>query len=491
MSSTKCFSLWDYIVLASVPYIQKARINSMRDVLDYEVNFEYPYHLSNLGDLNPANAVNYGFTDIDTWLETRQMIDSVSMHWVMPELLWGVSEPDNVGGDHMHVQPYYFNETQFSFGAKSAGTAGNYGQGLSVREGESAAMSYPVLREGIRLSYLDKFYSMDQRSMRLSLDRMTRCPYGPSISDNQKVAVYKYGQSSDGIPVVQGKVTIANLLSTPREMGFTMRAPYGTLRVADNIVIKSGNVPSSVLTNMPGVYGFASFAGDSVSETSGVTPALSFDQDIYGQSCFRLYAWKGVKTVGNAILDEAHTNINRAQAFRQFWDCRPAALLYDGINKLSSSDYKSKNSLGLALSINDIFDQAEAISSGLKLVPNESMFIPFTNGSASSEWGYQEKITADKMSIISLQKYFWTRLQKLPMILSPWDVCDENASFIPRYDIFDWAHFFGLAGFLASDYNQDVYDRINQIQSQGYLFISDPFVDASPIIQEAKRYTDT
>jgi hypothetical protein len=115
------------------------------------------------------------------------------------------------------------------------------------------------------------------------------------------------------------------------------------------------------------------------------------------------------------------------------------------------------------------------------------MFSPFVTIKNN---GVEEQST--EFSILSLQKAFWTRIQKLPFALSPWDAvafvkhAGENA---PKVDPYDLLYYFGLAGFRSSDYNEDIYNRETERFNKGFLFTKDPFVASSPIFRDAIKYT--
>lgn len=88
--------------------------------------------------------------------------------------------------------------------------------------------------------------------------------------------------------------------------------------------------------------------------------------------------------------------------------------------------------------------------------------------------------------VISYQRSMNTRLQFLPFVISPFDA---NFTGTYTHDIYDIAYMFGLCGFRASDYRESVYNREKRVVNEGLLFISDPWVEDSPIISGAQKST--
>lgn len=430
-SSTKTFSLWDFLVLHSVPFMQKARINSMRDVLDFEVNFEYPFEFKTIKDLNPTNSVNYKFTDIDTPLQSRIMIPSVAITWTMPEFFWNVG----TAGDSkwLTVMPWYFNEMQF---IPNAVTDEDDGAPGFEQDFMSGVMSMPVIRNGVRLSYLDDLYGMSERDVRLCLDRMVRMPLGVTSTDQYNV--YKYGQANEGIPVSAGRFTLQQFISVPRELGWFMTAPHALLRTDDTLAANAKLV------------GFTTFA--------------KMTDYCNGNTSYRLYCYKGVTDVENRILTASDVNISRAQAFKQYWDCSPAACMA-AIGGADSNGYRPRLNVGFLVSLKQCFSNSAVAN--VKIAENQGFFRPFTMAYSENSASIQQQSADKELNVIALHKGLWGRLQRLPMVISPWDTCDFLGGTGANYDPYDFAYMFGFAGMMASDYNQDLYNRTNMVQEAG------------------------
>lgn len=457
--STTKFSLWGLMLMAATPFILNERVNSLRDVLYYEKNVEYPFHqLTKIEDLNPMDAVNYTNSDYMEPLVSKQMMPSAALTWILPELFWPFDELTSED-TYRYVLPWYFNEEEFDF--MEDGVRQNLNKSV---------MTYPSVRSGVRFGYLDDIYGMSERDIRLCLDRLIQIPtfeQGEGTS-----GVYKYSQNTDGIPFVQIKgtnFTIKSYLSLARELG--------------NFIV----APSGLLQPIPVGYEFNTSYANFASED---TPML-------GSSSYSLKIWHGRNPISfndkndtdQKILLGTSINVDRSEAYKQDWDSYHCLVDNSKGYRTGLTDY------GFVLAINNLF-----MSDGSTIF-GRSKFIPFTTGVVSGatddpntsniQPAYKD---ASVYGIISLQKAIWTRIQKLPFALSPFDVCSnarktgEDAN---KVDPFDFLYYFGLAGFRASDYREDTYNRLNQIVEQGFTFLQDPYIKDSPIFKESRKYTQS
>lgn len=435
--STCYFSLWSLLLLEATPYILTSRINSLRDVLYYEKNVEYPFsQLRTIKDLNPTNAMNFQYKSYDEPLVVGRMLPSTAVKWIMPELFIPIDE-EAADNTFKFILPWYFNQEQFDI---SAGKI----QGLKDL---GAVMSYPSFRSGIRSSFGDILYSMDERELRLCLDRLVT-PIHESIS-SLNVAVYKYGATSDGIPCITfpgSTLTNGAVMSAPRELGWFMVAPAGVL---------------------------------TVNETADGSASSPF----YGNASYRAKYWfgRGLDLSASAsTIVPTSVSISRASAFKQDWNC---------INSVGRKT-RDAGDPGYVLSVSELFTYGA--DGAITVMDGKSRFIPFTDGVISSSTGAETALSDTSYALVTLQKAIWARLQLLPFMISPFDVraltsaAGEDGI---HYDPFDFMYWFNCAGFRASDYNEDVYNRISQRNNQGWLFVEDPFMKDSPLFRDAVRYT--
>jgi hypothetical protein len=428
--STTCFSLWSLIVLAATPYILRRRTNSMISVLDYENNFEYPFsQLITIREADPQSAVNYINADTAEPLVVKQMNPSAAIRWAFGENFWQVDEKAANNEYHV-VLPWYFNEDQFELV-----------DGLMKLKDEPAAMSFPSLRSGTRLSILDSLYNMSEREVRLSLDRMV---VPPMYGTHSCYSIYKYGVNTDGIPMVsyfgdKGDDTLTwdKIVATPRELGFIIPAPGGTL-TANTSGVKYGTTVASG----PLHSGFVSF---------------------------RLRSWFGgdaIEAPENEILTPLAVNVNRAMSLRQIY-------LTIFAQDLGANDYAD---LGFIPSMSELFVANE---DGFSAAVGRSLFIPFTDVDGVTQ------LTDSAYRVGSLQKAMWFFTQRLTLAINPFECilrrgAGEDAL---KFDPYDFLYYNGVAGFRASDYNEDIYNRLKRRIDEGLLFLSDPFVEDSPIFK--------
>lgn len=264
--STQYMTLAQLLICAATPNITNVRLNSMKDVIYYEDNIhEYPFSkLSSLKDVPFKSYINFNFSDYDHPLECKVMNPSVAIQWIMPEFFWKVDT-------HQYVMPWYFNENELL-------TTG-------APDYDAACMSFPSIRSGIRLGVLDTLYGMSEKDVRLSLDRMCKDIF--HLASITAVHAYKYGRMTDGQPVIttNADVTIANILSTCRELGLVVDAPLGVLTKD---------------INDSGYY--KAFTADGTSTS------------------YRIKFWTNINSLETpSILSSGGTNINRAANYVQKW----------------------------------------------------------------------------------------------------------------------------------------------------------------------------
>lgn len=214
--STTFLSLWDFLVLASLPYIQYERINSLRDVMDYEGNFGYPFsQLQSLGNLDPLASSYYELKSYSEPLVARMLPEKAAIHWHMP----AVFHAFRANKKDYYELPWYFNEDQFEVTAPNVAQLAHW----------SGVMSYPVVRAGVHLVGLEAFYNgeLSERDLRLCLDRMVTVPGVHNSTTNISIVAKKYSQAEDGSVAVQGAMpTMLDVLRTPRELGWFVFDAY-------------------------------------------------------------------------------------------------------------------------------------------------------------------------------------------------------------------------------------------------------------------------
>lgn len=448
--STTHFSLWDYLVCAATPYIIYERTNCMKDILDYEMFYRYPFQdLIKIKDANPMNAVNYGNPSALQPLEVKEMLPSSALRWILPEK-WSVigARSDADGSDLL--TPFYFSEDSFDLG----GTA----SAPTIMDNGRSNYSTPVLRSGVRNAYLDDFWSMEAKDSQLCYDRLVRLP-GSNVNTPRAGYIYKYSQDAEGVPVLRASevksLTYAIMHSTPRQLGWFMPAYAGEGRVYS---VTSGKVFGE-LTDPTAATG---------TRVSGNTSSM------------RIVQYKGrytnTDTVVTGILQAGAVAVSRAQAFTQMWACRTAAIV--------------------AKSVSKFFDVPVAIGDGFNVSGNnvlgfadgETRFQPYVyalyTGINSS--GDANNHYTNGAKLFSMHKILWGIMQKLPFILNPFEDSASASGFI---DPMAYAYMFNMAGFMSANYDEEDYNRMNKAMHEGYLYVNDPFINDSPVFKDAMKYT--
>lgn len=238
--------------------------------------------------------------------------------------------------------------------------------------------------------------------------------------------VYKYGRTTDG-------QILANM---SEGKVFSVRKILSCPREL-GVVIEA---PLGVLTCDP------------ADDVEGVPYYKNLDDDGTATS-YRIKCWMNTQSTEHPeILASTGVNINRAANYKQMWRELVAN------NATSNTDVS-----GLVFGLGD--DTAE--------------FSPFAALGTGAALG-------NNVSVISYQRSLNTRLQFLPFVISPFD---GNHTGTYTHDIYDFAYMFGLCGFRASDYRESVYNREKRAVNEGLLFVSDPWIEDSPIISGAAKGT--
>lgn len=430
--STKSFSAYSYLVMLSLQFIQEQRSKAMLDVLNYSNNFGYPFSdCDDTGSYTALGGVQYGQSDIFEPLEVRQMSPAMAIRWTHPELFGKLS----ASSGYRTLMPFYMNEDGFDF--SPAGTDGNYELALNH---ERASMSYPVTKSGIRWAASDNIYNFSERDLRLLLDILVTPPNfrgEDSVKTQAPAEVYKYSQANDGLLVIPADVTLADVLNTARELGYISPVVGGYLFPEPNTGSADEIDPSK-----------ASFA---------FSDTVSSNASIAGHSAFRVVCWVIEDgTPANEILASGSSIISRASNFTQKYYI------------FKTNDNNPGEALGLCLSTSGIWN-----NNG-QAVQNVSSFMPFTDG----QFGARGQARLNRPSLITYAKGLWTRLQKLPFSYNPFDFGG-----VITVDPFSFNYLFGFLGFRASDYKEDLYNRLTTRMAEGWKFIKDPFVEASLLVK--------
>lgn len=493
-SSTSSISLWDLIVCEIVPYIVESRLSSLTSLLKYERNFGYPYSgIVPLGNVKETDSKNFSFTSTDEPLASSIANPVSALKVTMPEVFWAVktSRYSNENNRNMVcadvVLPHYFCQTQFEeipLSIRNLDNTNGLIKGLLLSD-TYASMCYPSERSGNGLSFMDTIYGMSEEDYRLALDRMVVYPgyCGTNEGLDTKLAVvrlgvdefktnpnyaYKYGMSSDGQPSIPYSVyyvnandadlvlSIKDVLSTPRELGLSFVMPAG---VSTPIIDLSPLNPS-----------YPNYRSLTSSYIALSGPG------------FTLKTYHSDGTPASAVLGAGSTNISTQASLRNMYDrvqCNPTAVHFDHGFVVNAMALGGTGVTADSIVLNDNRVSFRPFVTGSYTDPNSYNFAQGVYNNSET----QVESTA-LMNVFSFQKYFWTRLQRLPFVINPFDVNAETITYDTaatgkrgnRFDPFDFLYFFGLCGFRSSDYSELINFRSRMRISQGNAYVEDPFL---------------
>jgi hypothetical protein len=422
--STKYWSFWDLLVCASTPYIQQQRTNYMRDLLHYTDAFGYPFtDFKKLGEIGDIPYVNFSAPGFEQELKLGRLTGLNALRWTIPEFFWYLGF-DATAQKHKYVAPWYINEMNYEQGV------GNY---AVIRSEQEYKMCWPSTRAGIKLDQLVELQSFDERDVRLSLDQIVDITNNGN-NDFTHPRAYKYGRSTDGQLAFASSagITIRQMLSMPRELGWVMDAPGNYLTPAIGLSWDDVNI----------------------------------DDNINGASSFRIFSYTNVATANDkAILGVDTANIARAANFIQTWHM--ADVITPAIFSVTAT--------GIA-DYGVLYGASMAYDSGTPRA-GKANFSPYARLGA----GIADDASGMYPALVANHRFLYARMQQLPFIISPFDAVDLIDGGSSHYDIYDFAYIFGLCGFRASDYTEDVYNRETDAFNKGYMYTSDPWYESSSL----------
>lgn len=473
------FSLWDALIAAATPYMVEARLTTLTELLKYEKNHGYPYSgVSHLKDINFTASTNFSFSDQDAQLSSAIATPVAALKVIMPEVFWPTSRFEAQGADRhngtgsMVVLPHYFVQSQFRY----EDNADLEHRALLLSD-DAATMAYPSIRSGSNLSFADTIYGMTEEDYRLALDRMVVYPayegagqevvskfahHRSAVADGNKyvAAAYKYGLVADGQPVLpyfvyansasnaNETLTVRDVMSTPRELGYMFVAPSG------------------VLTPTARANGAVRFTSADASYFYASGPGFSA----------RIYHTVGA-VQQHEILGNPGIQIEANASFRNEW------------TTLYANPHDAGEDFGITLNSH----------------AGHQEYMPFVGGCYDNQYGIYDPDTGTyegnevpvqmgNHGVNSAMKILWTRLQRLPFVVNPFDVNVANiavdgntdnpwADIINEQDPYDFMYIFGLCGFRSSDFSQLTYDRNRARIVMGMNYVSDPYVEKSMLLK--------
>lgn len=498
-STTTCLSMWDLLLCAAAKDIAIHRRYAMDCVIDYESkNGEYPYYGSiKLQSCTIGGTSNVGFTDITEPLTARNVPLNIAVRLMMPEVFWPTNYArddslDGKGGHTEHlgtvsevVLPWYFSQNQFTPIRNASGSQSYW----THDPDEMSSMTFFDQRGGLSFGNLDRINSMDPEQVKFCMDRMVAAPNlgkqfinysGVNADQRLYPVVYKYSHHEDGIPAIlyyaastsaadtEHRLTVHDILKTPRELGLSFILPAGC---ATPTFKESGTYVAGVDAEQ-----------NNILRRRDVSHYVEADDAYLVKSgpSFRFRYWTAsyVEDVANELFEQ-NRDSNYAVNLTAKWytiDAMPATAISD---------------IGLVVSGNAQGGMASYAETVLPfaLVDGDFQYQANTGVYAGNEYpvdGYTTKFYSNA-GLNSALKYLYTRMNILPFIINPFDVNtyqftgSENSDYfklvgINRQDPFDFLHLFNMCGFRCGEYSGTEYDRNRDRIQLGIGYVEDPYI---------------
>jgi hypothetical protein len=433
--------------------------------------------LSSLSELNPLYSSQYKYNDYGSALQLGTLHDVAKLKIYWPEMITprqatfidteGSNEVEEVASYYL---PYYFNENAINAESASGIDADNGG-----------VMSFPIIRQGVNHDYVDFLYSMTERDVRLAIDRMVTVPVsvavsngnvytGTNIGDSLHYSALRYDTNSDGRVVVTFSpdatvhgLTEATYLCTPRELGYLFPLP-----------VSLGKAYTTT--------GEDKVARDVVNPfiTGGYSTAMT------------VYHANGSVQTGSII--------DRAASLSQSWErCFADNLL--GISAYNNAFVQNNGivpAIGCFINSNITYSLGSGKTTvNYSLLSPQLYKVPALYGIQAKEIENTENIKTGAPSyvgnntVFSLAKFMWTMMQRVYTPINPFEAAwagtvSDGGFTVPtnigvETDPLECAMYFGFAGCLGSDFNQDILDRLTKKDELGMYYYEDEFIKSSLI----------
>lgn len=430
--------------------------------------------LASLTELNPLYSSQYRYKDYGSALELGSMSKATKIRLYWPEIIslresyYG--DTTSTGLDNTAVAgyylPFYFNENAIDPTAIS---------GIDVDSG--AIMSYPIIRAGVNHEFTDLMYSLSEREVRLCLDRMVTIPvdviYAAGVATGYHHAnqfhfsSLRYDDNSDGRVVMTAipgndfqALRELTYLATPRELGFLFPLPVSCSK-------PYRNDDNSFTSHTIDCY------------ITGATP----------ESIISYHA------LGNLA---AGTVIDRSASLSQTW----IRCFADCLRQEDNDAFVAET--GIAPSISCFLDaqleergtnvHAEYILVNSNLYQANAVYnLRSADLERVTDINNQNPTHVGNNTVFSLARFIWPMIQRLYSPINPFDgawlsITDGGAT-VPLHDgvcmdPLEVATYFGFAGCLESDFNQDVLDRLTKKDQLGMFYYEDEFIKSSLIFSK-------
>jgi len=488
-------SMFNFMVCSASQDILWCRNVIFRDILFAGDQSNYIWNdLSGLKDINPLYDSQLSYVDYGSPLKLGSLATDKKIRLYYPEKIEYREGPTETTGlnhkTNKYLLPWYFNENQISdtFYQNTGWFSSN----------TPNVMSMPSIRQGLNHDMVDLVYSLDEDGLRLCLDKMTELPVFTSMD------VSGFTNDDANGNVTSGSHTFVALCGKGRVSGDTAanqnKLHYNVLRydaVSDGRL--SLTCPWDDFDAIPDYRGLRDYTYYCTPRELGyIFPLIpeygrdvvnALGSSILGITAVRNHFLDGGSyqkvTLYRAIGKDLNSySIDRTAALQQRWNTVYALRDPNVVNSNNSinADYS------IIPSINAFIDGATTIGANgayldpnLTIIPVEKALNSANNSSTSGEY-----------RVVSLQRFMFTILQRFFTPISLFDdAYDANTATqatdvptaTPNVDPLEGAFYFGVAGFLGSDYNQSVLERLNIKDELNLYYVDDEFIKRSQIFR--------
>lgn len=452
--------LFEMMICSASQQIALERNIIFRDILFAGDQMEYIWDdLSAISECDPLHSTQLTISGYNEPLKLGKLAPDSAIRE-----FWGSSFPliKRTNAVRTFAMPWYYNEQAYT--PAGAGTAYTNNEGF--RDEDTAFnMSWPSIRDGVRHEYVDLINSMEERDVRLALDRYLTIPQftrtrtaeaagvvGPTrvidfnstaaaLNDNITLRSLRYDQNSDGRLIAEYNMTSGSnrvieplaYLCIPKELGWIWEYSDSFVRPVVALALNGEGAARTLA---------ATYAYDPVVEFTGSTGHM-------------------VRSYRVAAAAPTNGAIDRSAALTQVYRTALASRDAAGIN----ADYTHFSGIALSSSYN-----ANA--------PENAAAIMYVRGGASPT-------PSGLANIQTHSRYLWSLLQRFFRPVNDFENCYIAADATDNVvnDPLEEASYFGFCGTLASDYTQDVLERLDTFDQLGLDYVEDVFTKDSLIFR--------
>lgn len=457
--------MFEFMLCSAAQDVAWERNIIFRDVLFAGEQSTYIWDdLSSLKELDPLHSTQLTIQGYNESLKMGKLETDTAIRtlWNDSMIFLGHSSAGTGGDKHEYLAPWYFNERSFS--GNSDLWTNNEG---FFNEATAYNMTMPSIREGVRHEYVDVIKSVSERDLRLSLDRMITLPLpvdksnlpdysattgvldiqpitdSTSINAVVKLGFLRYENNSDGRVIVQYDLTTGSnktlvedaLYCVPKELGWIWSGHSEDIKVITAVAYDQSN-----------------------HEVSCTYASSDVGQQYDGSRCERLCSYR--------VKEDAMTNgsISRSASLTQiFYQC----FALRDVAEVNNA-YVTKTGLAPGMSFNN--GQPESIA----CIYNHDSSNPTTAVTVVTSLKTESRVR-------------WTKMNRIFFPINPFEnaFIDSNSGATNGvcFDPMDTAFEFGVCGTLASDYTQDVLERLDVRDQLGIDYTEDIFAKASLILR--------